>query len=62
MQSNYRSRAPSVKPIGFRSRWDLDSKFYISEDNMVDGKLITAPWNNPDVSQMYPWPRWCRFQ
>jgi hypothetical protein len=24
---------------------------------MVDGKLITDPWNNPEVSQMYPWPQ-----
>ena len=50
-------RAPRTSPICFRSRWDLGSKFYISEDNMVDGKLIQDPWNNPEVSQMYPWPK-----
>jgi hypothetical protein len=50
-------RAPSVYPICFRSRWEHASKFYVSEDNLVDGKAINDPWKNPLVSQQSPWPK-----
>lgn len=49
-------RTRKTRPIQLRSRESLESRIYLSEDNIVDGVTITDPWNSAHVGQQFPWP------